>query len=149
MDNSNQVKLLNDLLQRCYESEEGYKDAAKQINNGTLTELFQKYSQQRYDFGHQLKDQIKALDGNVDKGGSILATAHRAWLDLRSFIAGNRDTFAILEEVERGELTALETYKKAISSGDLEGDAAQVVKDQREAIEKSIQEVQSLKNSAV
>ena len=64
--------------------------------------MFEEYAKQRYDFGHQIKNEIKALGGEVNKGGTIAGTLHRAWMDFRASITDN-DEPAILNEAIRGE----------------------------------------------
>lgn len=108
------IEKLNDLLSKNYDSEKGYKEAAEEIKEPYLQSFFRENAQKRYDFGHQIKDQIRALGGEITgKGDTVGATVHRAWIDFKSFFTGN-DTESILEEVKRGEENALNNYNEVI-----------------------------------
>jgi uncharacterized protein (TIGR02284 family) len=111
-------KKLNSLLEKTYDAEKGYKKAAEKTENRLLKTFFTNKSQQRYDFGHQLKTEITSFGQEVDKGGSITAAAHRAWIDVKSLFASD-DKEAILEEVIRGEKAAIDDYKDVLSETNL------------------------------
>ncbi len=113
MKNSEIVDILNNLIAKSYDAEEGYKTVGASTENPDLKALLYARSQQRYDFGHELKPEIKRLGGEVKKGTTLLADVHRAWIDLKTLVASN-DEQAILEEVKRGEENALEEYDAAI-----------------------------------
>lgn len=108
---------LNELLERTYDAEKGFKEAAEKVENPVIKEFFENRAKQRYDFGHELKSEIKAFGQEPDKGGSIEGTLHRNWMNLKSFFASN-DEEAILNEVERGEKEAIETYNDIINDKD-------------------------------
>tara|TARA_R110002012_G_scaffold263456_1_gene446266 strand:+ start:100194 stop:100643 length:450 start_codon:yes stop_codon:yes gene_type:complete len=111
-------KKLNNLLEKTYDAEKGYKKAAEKTENRLLKTFFSNKSQQRYDFGHQLKTEITSFGQKVDKGGSITAAAHRAWIDVKSLFASDNKE-AILEEVIRGEKAAIDDYKDVLSETNL------------------------------
>lgn len=113
-DKSKIVEELNDILAKCYDAEKGYKEAALAANTIALKSMFKEYAQQRYDFGHEIKREIKSLGGEVDKGGTLAGTLHRAWMDFRASITDN-DEMAILNEAIRGENNALDNYRDAMA----------------------------------
>ena len=100
---------LNELLERTYDAEKGFKQAAEKVDNSTIKEFFEKRAQQRYDFGHALKKEIKSFGQAPDKGGSTEGTLHRRWIDFKTFFSTNNEE-AMLEEVNRGEQEAIDTY---------------------------------------
>ncbi len=100
---------LNDLLERTYDAEKGFKQVAEKVNNTIIKEFFTKRAQQRYDFGHELKAEIKAFGQEPEKGGSLKGKLHRTWIDFKSLF-NNENEEAMLEEVKRGEEEAIETY---------------------------------------
>ena len=108
---------LNELLERTYDAEKGFKQAAEKVNNPVITEFFEKRAQQRYDFGHELKKEIKSFGQSPDKGGSTKGTLHRKWIDFKTFISKNTEE-AMLEEVTRGEKEAIETYNDILHDKD-------------------------------
>ncbi len=108
---------LNELLTRTYDAEKGYKEGAEKVENPTIKKFFEERAQERYNFGHELKTEIKAFGQEPDKGGSLKGTLHRNWMDLKSFFNSN-DEEAMLNEVERGEKEAIETYSDILNDKD-------------------------------
>lgn len=100
---------LNELLERTYDAEKGFKQAAEKVDNKTIKQFFMDRAKQRYDFGHELKAEIKAFGQSPEKGGSAKGTLHRSWIDFKSLFSNNNEE-AMLEEVNRGEKEAIETY---------------------------------------
>ncbi len=115
MNNSNSIDALNSLLARTYDAEVGYKEAAENVESTRLAETFKANAAQRYTFGHEIKECIKSLGGTPKTGQSIAGQMHQAWMNVRSTLANNDET-AVLKEVERGEESALETYKETLGA---------------------------------
>lgn len=145
MDNNNEkaVSLLNELLEKSYDAEKGYKKAAEDIENSVLKDFLSSYSQQRYDFGHQIKAEITSLGGKPEKGTSITSNLHRTWIDLKSALTGGDDT-KVLEECERGEKAALEDYEKVLSHQELPEKTKAVLRRHHDEIRSAIVKIQEL-----
>lgn len=109
---------LNELLERTYDAEKGFKQAAEKVENPTIKEFFENRAAKRYDFGHELKREIKSFGQNPDKGGSFKGTLHRNWMNLKAYFNSNNEE-AMLEEVRRGEKEAIETYNDIINDKNL------------------------------
>lgn len=125
---------LNTLLEKTYDAEKGYKKAAENTENTVLKSFFNKKTEQRYDFGHQLKTEITSLGETIDKGGSVTGAAHRAWMDVKSLFASD-DEEAILEEVIRGEKAAINDYKDVLSETNLPPSTATLLTQQMNQIQ--------------
>ncbi len=134
---------LNDLLEKNYDAEKGYKNAADDVKNQRLKEFFKQKAQQRYDFGHELKSEIRTFGESPDKGSSFKADAHRAWMDLKAALTGEKEE-KVLEEAIRGERAAVEDYNDAIKENDFPPSTENMLIKQRNAIERSLKEVQDL-----
>ncbi len=115
MNNSKAIEALNDLLARTYDAESGYKDAAKNASNPNLEKMFSANAEQRYTFGHEIKDCITNLGGTPQKGQTVAGQAHQVWMDVRSAFSSNDDE-AVLKEVNRGEEYAIEAYDNALQN---------------------------------
>lgn len=109
---------LNDLLEKTYDAEKGYKKAAENVEHSGLRTFFNNKAKERYNFGHELKSEIKLFGLEVDKGGSLAGTAHRAWMDIKAFVS-NDDAESMLEEAIRGEKSSLEEYNDVLSETSL------------------------------
>ncbi len=111
-------KKLNELLEKTYDAEKGYKLAAKKVDAPAVHRFLNDKVQQRYNFGHELKAEIQEYGQLPDKGGSVKGDLHRTWMNLTTSLSGN-ETERILEEVERGEKASLEQYNDILSDKDL------------------------------
>ena len=143
MNNKMKVITLNGLLAKCYDAEKGYKEAAEIVEAGHLKSLFHEFAQQRYDFGQQIKKMIRKIGGEVEKGGTLEAGAHRIWMELKAKISSNEES-AILEEVKRGEELALDYYNKAIEDLDAPSEALDAVVNQRNQIRSTITRIENM-----
>lgn len=144
--NSNQVNTLNKLITTLYDGENGYKEAAGEIDNVTLATKFRQLAQQRYDFGHEIKPFIRSFGGEVNKGGNVAASIHRVWMDLKAAVASN-DEEAILNECIRGEESAVEAYVEALKGTTLTGAARETVIGQLEKISSALVTLRKMADS--
>lgn len=141
--NKDQVSALNTIITTLYDGENGFKEAADEVDNAALASRFRGLSQQRYDFGHEIKPFIKQLGGEVDKGGSTAASIHRAWMDLKTALT-SKDEAAILNECVRGEESALKTYQDVIIDESLPVAARDLLRTQLDSITSSLAEMRNL-----
>ncbi len=134
---------LNMLLTRNYDAEKGFEKAADEADHPLLVDFFKGSARQRYNFGHQIKEEIAKLDGKPDKGTSLEGDIHRTWMNLKEIVA-THDNKAMLEECDRGEKVALEAYEKILDESSLTPSARKVVQQQRETITQNIQHIENL-----
>lgn len=95
------IDCLNDLIQVNIDSRDGFRDAAKNVDNLTIASLFNELASQRNDQASELRAYVTGNAAEPTSEGSFAAAAHRAWMDLRSAFGGG--TAAMLNEAERGE----------------------------------------------
>lgn len=144
--NKKAVEALNELLERNYDAEKGYKKAAEDIENSTLKEFFKDYSGQRYSFGHEIKEEIRKMGGEPEKGSGVRSNLHRTWIDVKSLLTG-KDTEAVVKECIRGEKTALEDYEDALKINDLSTSARDVVQRQHDKIQGAVNRLNQIENT--
>lgn len=132
-------KKLNDLLERTYDAEKGYKLAADKVEVPAVKQFLNDKVQQRNTFGHELKSEIREYGELPDKGGSFTGDMHRTWMNLTSTLSGN-ESERILEEVERGEKASLESYNEILSDKEisLPPSTEQMLRRQRDAIQAAL-----------
>lgn len=149
MENRNKeiVGVLNELLERNYDAEKGYKKAAEDIDNSLLKDFFRDYSGQRYNFGHELKDEINTLGGEPQKGSDVKADLHRAWIDVKSIVTG-KDTEAVIKECIRGEKKALEDYEDALRRSDIPATSREVIQRQHDQIQSAVNRLNEIEKLA-
>ncbi|EAR16078.1 MULTISPECIES: ferritin-like domain-containing protein [Robiginitalea] len=130
---------LNELLEKTYDAEKGYKLAAEKVEVPAVKEFLNDKVKQRYTFGHELKTEIREYGELPDKGGSFKGDLHRTWMNLTSTLTGN-ETERILEEVERGEKASLEQYDEILDDKEmtLPPSTEQLLRSQRNAIQAAL-----------
>lgn len=133
---------LNDLLTKNYDAEAGYKLAHDNVEDSALKEYFNRRAKERYDFGHQLKNEIASYGEMPDKGTSLKGDLHRAWMNVKSTVSGN-DEEAILEETIRGEKAAIEEYKDVLNEPNLPPTTENILKTHLDTIKSALKEVRS------
>ncbi|TYP99312.1 uncharacterized protein (TIGR02284 family) [Tenacibaculum adriaticum] len=127
-------KQLNGLLEKNYDAEKGYKTAAENASSKPLKSFFERKSNERKNFGKQLKTEIMTFGQAPEKSGSIKGTAHRAWMNTKAFFSPDNDE-SMLEEAIRGEKASIEEYNEVINAKEhLPKSTADVLKTQRDAI---------------
>ncbi|MDT7827789.1 PA2169 family four-helix-bundle protein [Pricia sp. S334] len=138
---------LNDLLEKTYDAEKGFKNAAENVEHTNLKSYFQKKAQERYDFGHALKSEIRQFGQEVDKGDSLAGKAHRSWMDLKNFFSSD-NVEAMLEESIKGEKKAIEEYDDILQETNLPPSTETLLRQQRMAIESGLNEIKRLEDLA-
>lgn len=135
---------LNELLSKNYDAEAGYKSAADSLESSKLKTFFKERAKDRYDFGHELKEEIRSYGEKPDKGTSLKGDAHRVWMDLKSIISDNKDE-ALLEEAIRGEKAAVEDYDEVLKETELAPSTKAVLEKQRESVKAVLESVKTIK----
>lgn len=137
---------LNDLLEKNYDTEKNFKSAADDVENLQLKTLFQEMAQQRYDFGHELKAEIRNFGEEPDKGSSASSDISRGWMDLKAALSGNKEQ-AVLKQLVKGEEAALEEYNKVIKETNFPPTTENLLIKQRNAIMESMNKAKTLHES--
>ncbi len=136
---------LNDLLEKTYDAEKGFKKASENAKHSGLKTFFDKKAQERYDFGHQIKSEIKSFGQEVDKGGSVGGAAHRTWMEVKSWFSADNDE-SMLEEAIRGEKAAVSEYKDVIGETTLPSSTRDILETQRRTIESGLNTIKRLED---
>ncbi|MAX71269.1 MAG: hypothetical protein CMC76_09240 [Flavobacteriaceae bacterium] len=138
-------KKLNDLLEKTYDAEKGFKKAAENVENPSLKSYFSDKAQERYNFGHELKSELISFNQEIDKGGSATGTIHRAWMDVKSLFS-SEDEESMLEEAIRGEKAAINEYKEVISDTSLPLSTKSILESQKTKIENGLSKIKTLES---
>ena len=105
---------LQDLIQINLDSRDGLREAARNLNDKTVIELFQDIARDRENQAADLS-RLVSTNGEVPQNtGSAIAAAHRVWIDVRSLLGGGMQ--AMLSEAERGEAYINMKYEDAIKN---------------------------------
>ncbi|WGK66176.1 ferritin-like domain-containing protein [Croceiramulus getboli] len=131
---------LNELLTRNYDAEAGYKMAADRVENPELKKFFNERAKDRYDFGHQLKNEIVSYGETPDKGTSFKGDMHRTWMNLKTALSSNNEE-VLLEEAIRGEKEFIETYNELLQEENLAPTTESLIKVQRDSVQNTLREI--------
>jgi uncharacterized protein (TIGR02284 family) len=142
----NIIDHLNKLITRNYDAEKGYLNAAKLVDDASLKHLFKTYAEQRYKFGHDVKGEIKAMGGEVDKGSSILGDMHRTWMKLRDAVTKHSEE-EILDECVRGEEVALADYREVLNEENLPETTKMIVDNHVAGVEECLYQIKELQKN--
>jgi uncharacterized protein (TIGR02284 family) len=144
--NDEVISTLNDLIETCRDGQNGFKAAAEGVRDSELKSLFYTYSQQRAQFVGQLQDEVRRLGGDPENTGSVAASLHRGWIDIKSAVTGGDDA-SIINECERGEDSAVKTYGDALGK-DLPAGVRPVVERQFAAVREAHDQVRALERAS-
>lgn len=112
------IAVLNDLIEITLDSQKGYGEAAEQSHDPIIKDLFRRWAAERRRVAGDLRRAVRELGGLPERKGSALASAHRAFLDLRAFVSG--DDRPVVQEVERGEHHIESTFEDALADETLD-----------------------------
>ena len=79
--NAHDIKVLNGLIETTLDSADGYREAAEQTQDPHYRSLFERRGAERQQVVEDLSAAVRGLGGDPESDGSILAKAHRAFLD--------------------------------------------------------------------
>src|SRR5262245_51722299 len=77
------IKVLNNLIETTIDSADGYGEAAKDAANTRFAAAFQQRAAERRDLTRRLQEQVRSLGGKPEADGTVLAKAHRKFVELR------------------------------------------------------------------
>ena len=131
---------LNELLIKNYDAERGYIKAMKEVDNINLKDFFSKRAEERSIFARQLRTEILTYGEIPENSGSLKGTMHRNWMSLKNTFSSNSEE-TILEEAIRGEKASLDEYNELLSDNNFPSRLIELLREQRNAIEASINSV--------
>ena len=145
MSNTNQkaIDKLNHLVSIANDGRYGYENAAEDVQDVILKQMFRQYAVERERYADDLKKEVAKLGGSPDKGGGPLGALHRTWMDIKSTLtSGNRE--AILKACITGEEAAVNAYEDALKDENISGSAKQAVSEQLSGIQFALNSIRSL-----
>ena len=136
------ISVLNDLIETCKDGVNGFRTAAAAVQSPEAKALFNSRVPIIEHAAEELQAQVVRLGGDPERTGSVAATLHRGWIDLKSAVTG-RDDAAIITECERGEQVAVKNYEDALKK-DLPADIRALVERQYRGTIQNLEKVRAL-----
>ncbi|UWQ21306.1 PA2169 family four-helix-bundle protein [Jannaschia sp. W003] len=144
---TDRIDALKTLFTRLIDSREGYRDAVDHVESATIKGIFTEFMQRRDRDASELRQYLVREGHTLDEDGSILAAAHRTFMDLKDKVTGSEDA-ATLGEVVRGEKTLLEAYETAIEEAGGTSPEYQFLVEQHASLKSAIQQLETRKDLA-
>ncbi|WBO21517.1 PA2169 family four-helix-bundle protein [Sphingomonas abietis] len=101
MSNDHDIKTLNSLIETVIDSADGYTEASKAAQGSRFEEIFRRRGAERQQLTTELQGKVRSLGGEPESDGTLLAGAHRLFLNLRNSMSSDDTT--IVDQVEAGE----------------------------------------------
>lgn len=145
-ENSKPIERLNHLIAIAKDGKYGYENAAGDVNDPTLQQMFRQYSLERARYAEELKKEVARLGGSPENGGGPLGALHRTWMDIKSSLTSGEKE-AILNTCITGEEAAVKTYREALEDDNITGTTRQLVSQQSGGIQFALNSIRSLAES--
>lgn len=141
------VNVLQNIIEKNYDAEKGYKKAMQDAKNASLKEFLKEQAAQRSRFATAIDLKLRQLDETPKESGSTSGALHRAWIDIKSSLSGNEDE-AVLEEVIRGEKASVDEYQEVLEKHTLAPDISQELRSQMSTIQNTLDRVKTMEDIA-
>jgi uncharacterized protein (TIGR02284 family) len=128
MQNDHDIRTLNSLIEITLDSADGYAQAAKDAKSEALVALFRDRSLERRQVATTLQQRVRELGAEPEEEGTVLASAHRMFVNLRTSLTSN-DNKAVVYEVERGEDHIKSKFENAMKDEDVSPGTMAIISD--------------------
>lgn len=146
MTNDHDIKTLNSLIETTLDSADGYAEAAKEANSEPLVSLFRSRSGERRTAASTLQKCVRTLGGEPEDDGTVLASAHRMFVNLRTSLT-SADNKAVVEEVERGEDHIKAKFEDAMKDEDVSPSTMTVIADVYTSVRNGHDQMRDIKHA--
>ncbi|MDQ6646789.1 MAG: PA2169 family four-helix-bundle protein [Pseudomonadota bacterium] len=146
MSNDHDIKTLNNLIETTLDSADGYAEAAKDTKNTQLNSLFVSRSTERRAAASKLQQGVRSLGGDPEDDGTVLASAHRMFVNLRASVTSS-DNKAVVDEVERGEDHIKAKFESAMKDTDVSPATLSLITDVYSSVRSGHDQMRDIKKS--
>lgn len=141
------IDSLQELLEKNYDAEKGYKKTLDEADNPNLKEFLKQQAIMRNRFATEIHTALRALNAEPKEKGSTTADLHRAWIDLKTLFTKNDDE-AVLEECLRGEKASLEEYEEKLNKTVFSPETKAMLEKHLQEIRNTVSQIQHLEDLA-
>lgn len=123
-DHGHDIDVLNRLIKVTLDSAEGYREASRESDDPGRKLAYGRLAEQRDSLVDILQQAARDLGGLPAQEGSLLAKAHRAFMDIRHALLRDDDTLD--GSIREGEAYLIDTWEVALNDPDL-GEATRAI----------------------
>lgn len=143
-DRNDVIDTLNDLIETSHDGEYGFRELAERAEAPELKATFARRADEIRKSVSDLRQAVIAQGGKAEDGGTAAGALHRGWVAVRSKITTSTD-LSLLEEAERGEDSALASFRKA-SQQDLPAPVRELVEQQLQGVQRNHDQIKQLRD---
>lgn len=143
--NHHDIHVLNSLIETTIDSADGYREAAKETDKANYRTLFEARSFERQQVAADLQGTVRNLGGEPEDDGTILAKAHRAFLDVKHALL--RDEQAVVNSVENGEDFIKGKFETALDDSDVSSTTREAIRRAYATVKDGHDQMRDLKHS--
>src|SRR5919199_2539910 len=107
------IAALNDLLETCRDSEEGFRHAGRHVSDRETRALFDDYARQSAEFAAELEAEVRRLGGDPGEHSIFDGLAHPGWITIARKLTGE-DEAAVMAECDCGVDALERSYAGAL-----------------------------------
>jgi len=145
MSNEHDIKTLNSLIETVIDSADGYSQAAKEADSSRFADIFRRRGAERQQLTVQLQGKVSALGGAAEDDGTVLAKAHRMFLNLRNSMSSDDTT--IVDQVEAGEDHIKHKFEDALRDREVSGSTLADIEEAYMVVKAGHDEIRDLKHA--
>lgn len=140
--------MLNDLIRINKEREEGYVKAGRELTPAehNLRGVFERKAQESRNNVMQLQHKAAEIGAGIEAepvSNSFTGAIYNAWTELKKVFSAN-DKTSVLQCCESDEEAVQQCYLRALNENDLPEDLTNVIRQQKETIDASRDEIRGL-----
>ena len=139
------IRVLNDLIETTIDSAEGYAEAARETQSPRFSITFHERASERRLVATRLQRKVEELGGTPEDDGSVLASAHRMFTNLRRSL---NDEGAVIDEVERGEDHIRHKFEDALDDEDVTPPTHALIADAYRSVRSGHEQMRRFKRAA-
>ena len=139
------IHALNGLIETTLDSADGYREAAEATDNPSYRAAFSARASERKSVAADLQNAVRSLGGDPEDDGSILAKAHRAFLDVKHALL--RDEQAVVNSVENGEDFIKDKYEKAMADTETSATTLETIRRAYDSVKSGHDQMRDLKHA--
>ncbi|KQC32797.1 hypothetical protein AAU57_05305 [Nonlabens sp. YIK11] len=141
-------KYLQSILEKTYDAQRGYANAAEVTENVQLKRWFAQQGARRTQYAASIAGEMKGMNEHPEFDGSFQGDVHRSWMNIKAALSSNKDE-TILEECLRGENAAVEEYSQILEhKNELPQTIVSVLEAQKDEIKATINHIKRLEDIA-
>lgn len=138
--------VLQDLIIRLKDAEEGFKTIADGTNDPKLAKWCRKFEFDRHNMHTELEEISESLDGDPTVKTSILGDMHRLFINFKlNFV--DSDIPGLVDEIERGAKKLLKDYENALAKVEMPSDILSTLISHKTIVEVELERMLEMKDN--